>query len=80
MNFKVPQWNVIVVHVVVRIDQSRVDGSIGFDYRNTGQVNILWNVIATPYCCNLAISNKYMSFIDDIRNAVHCNDAPFEEH
>ena len=80
MNFEIPQWDVVVMHVVVKVDEARIDGSIGFDDWYVGQIYAAWNgSCIRPDASDHAISNHDIALVKDVVFSVHGDDASFQK-
>ena len=78
--FKIPQWNVIVMHVVVKVNEARVDGSVGFDDWNIGQVNAAWDCSSIrPYAADHAISDHDIALVENVVFSIHGDNASLQE-
>ena len=69
----------VVMHVIVRIDKARVNGSVCINNWNVSKINIGRNCIA-PNRFYHSISNEDISFVDNIRFTVHSYNSALEDH
>ena len=73
----VPQRRLIVVEVVVKVEQTRINGAVGLQHGNIGELDV-GRYIVFPNSLNHPISDQDMSVVDDIRFTGHGNNTPFE--
>ena len=80
MHFKVPKRNVIVVHVVVQIDQARVDCPVCLQDWSIGKVDTAWDCSCVrPHTGDLTISDHDVALVEHIVFAIHGHNSSFQQ-
>ena len=68
------------MHVVVKVNEARVDGSVGFDDWNIGQVNAAWDCSSIrPYAADHAISDHDIALVENVVFSIHGDNASLQE-
>ena len=80
VDFKVPQRNVVVMHVVVEVNQTGVDGALGFNHWDIGQIHTAWDGGSSgPNAGNFSIADHDVALVQDVALTIHCDHSTFEQ-
>ena len=68
------------MHVVVQINQSRIDCSVGFDDWHVGQVHATWNGSRIgPDAADHAITDHDVALVEHVVFSIHGDDASLQK-
>ena len=60
----IPKRGLVVVQMVVEVNKTGIDGPVGFNHRNIGQLYVTGDLVS-PNSLDEAILNQNVSFVDD---------------